>query len=159
MRQAATSLLRSIVFAAALAGALFILPAPSVAAADADGVPITEAAPPEWLEQRQDASSFTYDWLIDLDNGEYEAAATSYTVDGDKAEGAARLRELRAGLGKLSSREYRGATVIAVATDDSEHQVSVAYASEFSGKTVVETVLVLLWHRPPAVLSYTLKEE
>ena len=130
--------------------------APAFAAGD---VPSAEAAPPTWLEQRQDAASFAYDWLIDLDNGDYAAAAGAFTVDGDKDEGRERLREIRAGLGNPASREYGGATVVAVAADDSEHQVKVSYTSEFSQKTAVETVLVLLWHKSPVVLAYTVEEK
>ncbi len=118
-----------------------------------------EAAPPEWLEQKQNAASFTYDWLVALDNEEYAQAAASYTVDGDTAASESFLRAQRKGLGELSSRSYEWATVTAVATDDSEHKVQVVYTTEFAQKTVTETIEVLLWHKDPIVLSYTIVEK
>ena len=120
---------------------------------------IAESDAPEWLEQKQDAASFASDWLTDLDNGQYASAAASYTVDGNRAELEKSLQSMRSGVGELSSRSYGRADVFAVATDDSEHKVRVVYFTEFSQKTVTETVDVLLWHTSPIVLAYTIEEK
>ncbi len=122
----------------------------------ADSAPELAASAPEWQEQEQDAASFSSDWLTDLDNDNYASAAASYTVDGNRAELEKTLQSMRDGVGKLSSRSYIEANVFAVASDDSEHKVRVVYVTEFSQKTVAETVDILLWHKSPVVLAYTI---
>ena len=125
----------------------------------AQEAPSLSAEPPAWLEQRQDAASFASDWLTDLDNAEFAQAVKAYTVDGDPAENENRLRGMREGLGSLVSRTFKWATVTAVANDDSEHRVTVAYETEFANKTVVESLDVLLWPKDPVILTYRLEQE
>ncbi|MDR2925161.1 MAG: type II toxin-antitoxin system PemK/MazF family toxin [Azoarcus sp.] len=124
----------------------------------ADSAPELAANAPQWREQKQDAASFASDWLTYLDNGQYASAVASYTVDGNRAELKKRLQSIRGGIGTLSSRSYVEATVFAAASDDSEHKIRVVFVTKFSGKTVAETVEVLLWHKPPVVLVYTIDE-
>lgn len=120
---------------------------------------ITEAAsPPKWLEQRQNAASFASDWLTDLDHGNYAEAAKSYKVDADPAESAKQLSLTREKLGSMSSRSYKGAAVTAVANDESEMKIRVAYETEFSTKTVHESVEVLIWPKAPVILNYELED-
>ena len=136
---------------------LFVLAnaASSFAASDA---PSLEAIEPNWLEQRQDAASFAYDWLIDLDNGDYEAAARSYRVDADTEESKKILRGVREETGQCTGREFAGAVVFAVATDKSEHKVRVVYRTDCSRKNVTETMEILLWPKASAVLRYTVEK-
>ena len=128
---------------------------PSLAAGD---VPSSEARDPEWREQRQNAASFVYDWLNALDTGDYKAAARSYRVDADRNESEKILRAIRAETGKCTAREFGGAVVFAVATDESEHKVRVIYQTDCSRKNITETMEVLLWPKAPVVLRYTVQE-
>lgn len=113
----------------------------------------------EWLEQKQDAASFSSDWLADLDNENYDEAAAVYTIDGDSSESRELLRSMRSGLGDLRSRSYGGAHVTAIANDESEHKVRVIYFTEFAGGTVTESVDVLLWPKAPVILAYKIERE
>jgi len=144
---------------AAFAIAMMIILTGFVNEARADDAAFTaEARPPQWQEQRQDAASFASDWLTDLDNRDYAAAAVVYTVDADKMESQKLLQSIRAELGELSSRTFQSAQVIAAANDSSEYKVLVEYVTEFSRATVVERVEVLLWPKSPVVLAYIIEK-
>jgi len=120
---------------------------------------IAASSAPAWLEERQDAASFASDWLADLDNGDYGAAAGHYKLGENRGEAVKELRDLRNGSGKLISRTYNWSNVVAIANDDSEVVVQVSYTTEFLNMTLVELVDVLSWPNATVVLEYSIEEE
>lgn len=117
----------------------------------------TAVANAEWKDQRDDASSFASDWLTDLDNMDFAAAASAYTITGEPIELEAKLQAARAGLGALRERNYGWARVLAIAHDESECRVEVVFTTRFEHGVREEWLDILLGHEAPVVMIYELK--